>query len=225
MSVKSVFDNYAAEYDANRRKLISCFDDFYAAAVDCIPFSSDRPLRVLDLGAGTGLLSEMVAARFPEARVTLVDIAPNMLEKAMTRLGPYGDRFEFLTADYARNPVEGRYDVIISALSIHHLESDEKCRLFSHCYGALDDGGLFINADQARGVTPAIDRRYREKWIEEVRANGLSEADLQAAFERMREDRMSTLPFQLAALVEAGFLDVNCWYKNNSFVVYSGRNG
>ena len=225
MSVQSVFDSYAGEYDAARRKLINCFDDFYAAAVDCIPFPDDRPLRILDLGAGTGLLSEMVASRFPEAHLTLVDIAPNMLEKARERLRRYGERFEFRTSDYALDPIEGRFDVIMSALSIHHLESDEKCRLFSHCHDALDEGGVFINADQARGVTPSVDRRYREKWIEEARANGLSEAELQAAFVRMREDRMSTLPFQLAALVEAGFLEVNCWYKNNSFVVYSGMKG
>jgi tRNA (cmo5U34)-methyltransferase len=223
MSVQSVFDNYAEAYDGLRRKLIPCFDEFYGAALACIPFESQTPLRVLDLGAGTGLLSEMVAARLAGAHITLVDVAANMLEKARARLQTYGARFEYLSADYSRCFAEGPFDVIISALSIHHLESDEKCRLFGDCFRALNEGGVMVNADQARGETAAIERRYRETWIREVTEKGVTEQELQAAFERMKEDRISTLPFQLAALKEVGFSDVECRYCNSSFVVYSGR--
>ena len=59
--------------------------------------------------------------------------------------------------------------------------------------------------------------------MEQVTANGITAAELRAAQARMAEDRMSTLAWQLAALRDSGFRDVNCWYKNYSFAVYSGR--
>ncbi|MCE1274504.1 MAG: class I SAM-dependent methyltransferase [Chlorobiales bacterium] len=222
MSVGNVFDRYASGYDALRRKLIPCYDDFYGAVLDCLDFSREQPLRVLDLGAGTGLLSEMVAAAYPAARITLVDLAGNMLDQARLRLGVCGDRFVYDCSDYAKTLPDGPFDVIMSALSIHHLDAADKCRLFGRCYERLDIGGLFVNADQARGETPAIDRRCRERWVREVRRLGVSEDELAQAFERMKEDRMSTLSFQTEALQEAGFSEVNCWYRNDSFVVYSG---
>jgi tRNA (cmo5U34)-methyltransferase len=222
MSIKTVFDNYAAFYDGARRKLIPCFEDFYRVAAETVPFPSHTQIRVLDLGAGTGLLTEMVAAAYPGAAITLIDVAGRMLNRARERLKLYGTRFEFIEDDYAVKPIEGRYDVIMSALSIHHLSGPEKCRLFSLCHAALLPGGIFINADQVKGHTAAIEERYREIWIRQARANGLTESELQAAIERMKEDRMSTLSFQLAALEEEGYDHVNCWYRNYSFAVYSG---
>jgi len=224
MPVNETFDNYAELYDRSRRRLIPCFDDFYGTAIDVIPFDRQKEISVLDLGAGTGLLSAMVAERYPCARLTLMDVAAKMLEQARGRLAGVKDRVVYVTADYAEeNAVANRYDIIISALSIHHLGHDAKRDLFRNLYGRLNPGGIFINADQVLGAEPEIDEVYRRTWIEQVKQRGTTEKELTAAFERMQEDRMSTLPYQLNCLREAGFSQVNCWYKNYSFVVYSGR--
>ena len=68
-----VFDEHAARYDAERHRLIPPFDAFYGTAVSALDLLPDPPRRVLDLGAGTGLLSARVAAAHPGARVTLLD--------------------------------------------------------------------------------------------------------------------------------------------------------
>ena len=58
---RAVFQAHAEDYDAERRRLLPCFDAFYAAAIDALGLC-ERPLRrVLDLGAGTGLLAGAVA--------------------------------------------------------------------------------------------------------------------------------------------------------------------
>lgn len=59
MSVVNKFNQKAKEYDSERRALIPCFDDFYGIAIDCIDFKGDNP-KVLDLGAGTGILSQFL---------------------------------------------------------------------------------------------------------------------------------------------------------------------
>src|SRR5260370_32167568 len=85
--------------DRARRKLVPCFDDFYRTALELLPFAPDAHFEVLDLGAGTGLLSAMIAAAFPKARLTLFDLTPEMLMIARARLKPLGKRVRFVTAD------------------------------------------------------------------------------------------------------------------------------
>jgi tRNA (cmo5U34)-methyltransferase len=223
MSIQSVFDNSAETYDQARRNLIPGFDDFYSTTVDLIPFSANERFRVLDLGAGTGLLSLFVASSFPKATLTLLDSSEKMLEIARERFSNESDRIAFIHADYTQAGIPGKYDVILSALSIHHLADGAKQALFQRIFEALSPPGVFINADQVLGGTPEIESAYREHWLQEVHKLGVSKADLAAAFDRMQEDKMATLADQLAWLTAAGFETVNCWYKNYSFAVYSSR--
>ena len=111
-----------------------------------------------------------------------------------------------------------------SALSIHHLTEPRKIELFRNIYNHLNPGGIFINADQVQGESLEIDKTYRETWIKQVRQNGVTETELEAAFERIKEDKMSTLTSQIQWMKDAGFKDVNCWYKNYGFVVFGGYN-
>src|SRR5436190_957122 len=60
IDAKQVFDHATADYDRTRRLYIPCFDDFYGTALALIPYQSDEPFNILDLGAGTGLLSALV---------------------------------------------------------------------------------------------------------------------------------------------------------------------
>lgn len=224
MFVQQTFDKYAADYDSARRRLIPCYDDFYGTAVACIPFAGKRAVRVLDLGAGTGLFSGLVAARFPEADLTLVDVSEKMLAQARARFADRDAKITFVAADYSSLLPGGHpFDLIISALSIHHLADPQKEALFARCYEALAPGGFFVNADQVLGETEEIERIYRKTWLAQVKVSGASEDELAAALERMQADRMAPLSFQLDSLREIGFHNVNCWYKNYSFAVFSGE--
>ncbi len=221
-AIKASFDGAAAVYDRARRQLVPCFDDFYGTAVESIPYGRDAAIRVLDLGAGTGLLSDMVARAFPQASISLVDLSPGMIEVARRRFTGELSRFDLSVMDCTRGPLPGRYEAVVSALSIHHLDASEKRNLFRKVYSVLCDGGVFINADQVLGSTPEIEARYREAWLRQVRARGVSEGDLVAALGRMKEDKPSTLDEQKAWLEEAGFEQVDCLYKSHGFAVYGG---
>ena len=222
-TVAALFDTAAEDYDRARRQLVPPFDDFYGTVVDSIPHEREDAIRVLDLGAGTGLLSAFVAQAFPRARMMLVDASPDMLGVARRRFADELERFEMRVVNYAREPLPEEYEVVMSALSIHHLDGTEKRELFRKVYGMLCNGGVFVNADQILGSTPEIEARYRETWLRQVREWGVGEEDLAAALTRTEEDKMSTLEEQEAWLEEAGFLQVDCPYKNYSFAVYGGR--
>ena len=223
-----MFGEAARDYDRARRHLVPGFDGFYRAVLESVPFETEKEIRVLDLGAGTGLLSAMVAEKFPRARVTLVDLSVEMLRVARRRLAEEPARFEFRNMDYARKPLPrtgGGYDLVVSALSVHHLTHGDKKELFEKVRRSLAVGGYFVNADQIAGDTPEEDGCHGEWWLRRVREAGVSEEDLAAALLRMRADRNATLAEQLGWLEEAGFEGVGSRYRDHRFAVYSGKKG
>jgi tRNA (cmo5U34)-methyltransferase len=222
MSVEELFDQGADRYDRQRRKVIPCFNDFYQTVIDLIPFADYQGFSFLDLGAGTGLLSELILKTFSDATATLIDLSEKMLEKAKERFS-LNKQVDFLTQDYAHARLPQGWDLIVSAMSIHHLTDQGKKLLCERVFEALNPGGVFINADLVKGETETIERRYQDRWIRWIQEAGLEEAELSGIFERMRYDRPSTLMLNLQWMREAGLRDVDCSYKYYNFAVVSGR--
>jgi tRNA (cmo5U34)-methyltransferase len=215
MAIDQAFNDTIAYYDNWIRKAVPGYDDMFAIAVELLPFAPDAAIDVLDLGAGTGLFSSLVREKCPRGRFVLFDVAEKMLDVARERFRPWPDQFRYVVDDY-RNLGEGeRYDLVISSLSIHHLADDEKEALYARVYALLREGGLFINVDQIKGPTPTLQERYCSAWLEKVRKAGASEEEIQAGQERrLAYDREATLADQLRWLQAAGFVDVDCIYKN-----------
>jgi len=223
MSIKQAFDSAAHNYDQARKQLIPCFDEFYKTALELIPFDAAEKFNVLDIGAGTGLFSSLVSKRYPYAEFVLYDLSDKMLDQAKNRFAGSGVKVEYEIKNYSIEKIDIKFDLIISALSIHHLTGAEKKSLFKKLFLALKPEGMFVNADQVLGETPYEEATYMSSWLKSVKQSGADQKTLEAAFERMKEDKMSTLPDQLLWLKKAGFSGVACWYKNFSFAVYSGR--
>jgi tRNA (cmo5U34)-methyltransferase len=219
--IRELFDQCATAYDQDRPKLVPCFDQFYGAAMCMIPFPPDAELHVLDLGAGTGLFSSMVTKAFPAARLHLTDISEDMLAKAKKRFSEM-PHVTYAVQDHLQLSADSEFDLVLSALSIHHLEHAAKMALFQKVFRALRPGGMFINADQALGSTPQQEDEYERQWLADVTANSASAESLERARERMREDKNAQLSDQMIWLSKSGFRNVTCVYTRYRFVVYGG---
>ena len=102
--------------------------------------------RILDLGSGTGETARRVLAKHPGARVVLVDASTGMLEAA--RLALPEDRVEQIVVQQLEDQLpDGPFDLVVSALAVHHLESADKQLLFRRIAAALKPGGRFVLAD------------------------------------------------------------------------------
>ena len=220
-SVKKLFDAIAGDYDRQRRLLIPCFDDFYGMALSLVESEEPAPC-ILDLGAGTGLFSGMVLQKYPEARLTLIDMSDKMLEGARGRFGG-APNVQYIVGDYSSGAFAERYDIIISSLSIHHLTHSAKRRLFETICGALRPGGIFVNADQVQGATAGSDAYYRKRWLEYINEGGLPREAVDASVERRKLDINAKTGDQVRWLTEAGFADADCMYKYLDFAVFFGR--
>ncbi|MFD0590056.1 class I SAM-dependent methyltransferase [Paenibacillus sp. GCM10027627] len=221
-TLKAQFDAGAKNYDEQRKSLIPCFDDFYGAAVAWTETSAERP-RIMDVGAGTGLLASMVLKKYPNAELTLIDFSEDMLAQARARFADRGD-FVYVNADYMTYPFEAAsFDAVVSSLSIHHLPHGDKKQLFGTIRKLLKPGGVFVNADQSAGATDAFDIEYRRQWDQAVEASGLEYSLIEASRERRSYDMNAGLPEQLKWLQEAGFASADCVYKYNEFTVYVAK--
>jgi tRNA (cmo5U34)-methyltransferase len=220
--IRLAFNRFAQDYDKQREYIIPEMRQFYGAAVWAMESKEPEP-EILDIGAGTGLMSAYLLEKFPRAHLTLVDIAENMLDMARQRFAGRGNT-RYVVSDYSRGDLGGPYDIACSALSIHHLAPEEKRLLFRRIFGALKPGGMFVNADQADGETPYFRERYLEYWNEFLRGGPMTEAQHAEILKRRDTlDRNEKLSDQLAWLREAGFADVDVVYRNRTFIVTVAR--
>ena len=215
---KEVFDRTASTYDRDRSLLIPGCDTFYRWAIDLIPAHAKN---ILDIGAGSGLLTALVRDRFPEAHIHLMDFSAPMLSHAGDRLGN-DPRITYQRADYAKATLPDSLCAVVTSLSVHHLDDRDKRTVLKKAHSALKPGGVFVNAEQVAGPTPALDARYRSIWLRQVRAAGATDEQIEASLYRQKEDRCSSVADQLGWMREAGFSDADCWYKDNRFAVMAG---
>jgi tRNA (cmo5U34)-methyltransferase len=121
-------------------------DEAAAASADLSPVR-----RVLDLGTGTGETARRVLARHPTAELVGIDSSPAMLARAKLSLSGADLRVARL-----EDPLpEGPFDLIVSALAVHHLAGPAKADLFARLAEALRPGGRLVLADVVVPDDPA----------------------------------------------------------------------
>ena len=97
------------------------YDELQAATIDAIPFA---PALVLELGVGTGETTRRLLERYPDAEVTGLDAQPEMVFKARE----HGTEVRLARM---QDPLpDGPWDLIVSVLSVHHLDEGQKRDLF-----------------------------------------------------------------------------------------------
>ena len=218
MNIEQQFNLIAEEYDANRRKFIPCFDDFYQGTTKFIASGIPAPKRVLDLGAGTGLLSSFWFQYFPTAEYVLVDIAEDMLQVARKRFSGM-NTVSCEIVDYSKAFPGGSFDVVVSALSIHHLENEDKAQLFARIYDVLPSGGVFVNYDQFCVGQLEFSAWFDEYWEEQLANSGLKEHDIRLWKERRKLDRECSVEQEIDMLRLCRFQAVQCVYSCQKFAV------
>ena len=187
---KAAFDEQAPIYDEgmqgdHARALYPCIIEEARRAMGGIPVPS-----VLDVGCGTGMLSERLLGAFPSCRLTGVDLSPAMVERARARLA---GRAEVREADAERLPFhDGAFDLVVCNDSFHHYPDPDRAAF--QMWRLLRKGGALVLGDVWQ---PAPARAVMNAWMpfsHEGDVRIYSETELRAIlgtwFQRVRWSRI-----------------------------------
>ena len=98
---------------------------------------------ILELGIGTGETARRVLRGRPGARLTAIDSSPEMLERAREQIPD-----ATLAVARLEDPLPaGPFDLVVSALAVHHLDGTGKRDLFRRVFEVTRAGGFFVLAD------------------------------------------------------------------------------
>ena len=207
-----------------------------AMVLRMIPHPIDAPIRILDIGAGYGALAAAVLADRPNSTAVCLDASEAMLKLGEERNANLRNRIKFVqasleTVDWVKS-VEGTFDAVISARALHHFTENQRRKyIFQEVFTLVRPGGCFINADNVRARTKALVERYRQardeyldRYVKESSGGKTNLAEAKAASPSTYHGPHNNgyLEEELAWLREAGFEDVDCFWKFTTTVVYGG---
>lgn len=150
--------------------------------------------RILDLGTGTGVTAQRVLAMHPDAQLVGIDENPDMLDAARRVLPPATE----LRISRLEDPLpSGPFDLVTSALAVHHLDGPGKRDLFQRVAAVIPPGGRFVLGDV---IVPA------------------DPDDVVTPVDGVH-DTPSTLAEQLEWLEAAGFVAATTWIERDLAVL------
>jgi SAM-dependent methyltransferase len=137
----SQYARFARVYDQDAHRQVA--REFHATMVRALG-RSFRPQLALDLGCGSGLLTELLAKHVP--RVVGLDLSRDMLDLAHDRCRRFGKRVSFLRADLTRRlPAHGAELATASGDIVNHIQALPALgRVFVHARAALAHRGLLV---------------------------------------------------------------------------------
>ena len=133
-----------ATYAETVRNEIPAYEKFEELVV-LAAYAEWRSGRVLELGTGTGETAGRLLERLDDAQIVSIDESAEMLAEAARRLP--ADRVAVIRGRLQDPLPDGPFDLVVSALAIHHLDDHEKPDLFARVRAALGPGGRFVLAD------------------------------------------------------------------------------
>jgi ubiquinone/menaquinone biosynthesis C-methylase UbiE len=140
--VRDIWDDGAPIYDQIYANNVP-YHRSHAVIVDLLP--TDRPIEVIDLGAGTGLLAERILKGLPQARVTCVEFSPQMIKQSKQRLSSATESVRFVCADINTWEPKQEYDAVVSCNSLVYRDIDLP-RCYARYAGVLKSDGILLNS-------------------------------------------------------------------------------
>jgi tRNA (cmo5U34)-methyltransferase len=137
------FDSRADTYDQSMLVDLK-LDVFYEEIANLI--KPARPdFRLLDLGCGTGLELAPLFEKYPDMRVTGIDLSAELLGRLRSKFP--GKIMNLICGSYFDVEFDNGFDVVLSTYSLHHFIESEKIWLYKKIRAALATGGMFVFGD------------------------------------------------------------------------------
>jgi len=212
-NVEDFYDQLSSSYTELIKKCVPRYDELLSTMF--LYLQPDfKPLRILDLGCGTGNLTQRILDHFPDAQIDVLDLSEEILEESRKRFANKS-KINYIQADFKNmNLSEVTYDLVMSSIAIHHVEDPFKLKLYKDVFYSLKTNVVFIFADQTRGITDEIYFKNIECWKSEAFKLGSTEENWNMWMAHQdAHDFHSPVVWHLKNMKKAGFNEVDLLSK------------
>lgn len=172
----------------------------------------DAPLcSLLDIGCGTGLEFSSIYQRFPNVKITGIDLSEDMLARLRNKYT--NQDIHLIQADYFKYPMEPEtYDAALSFETLHHFKYQKKQQIYDKLYRTIKRGGYYIECDYI-ACCPEEEEICLEQYEFKRKESGIPED----AF--IHIDIPLTLEHQIQLMTNAGFQNIRVLYENSGTTI------
>jgi tRNA (cmo5U34)-methyltransferase len=140
----------------------------FRVLAETIPYDKKLPIRILDVGAGYGALTQFLLGYFSNATAICQDGSAEMAKLGQERMKDLKGRFEYAVRDFSQpdwsQKLTGPFEAVVSSIAIHNVRSTKTMeRIYSDIFPLVKSGGCFINFDRER---PPLEDQM--KWLREA---------------------------------------------------------
>jgi tRNA (cmo5U34)-methyltransferase len=216
--VNQFFNTLSVDYDARILQAVPPYQAMLSALLASV-FLTDTPttpLQIVELGCGTGNLSQALSQRFPTASLTLVDLSGDMLALAQSKLASHQGVLTCHQADFNQLVLpNNHYDLVISSLAIHHLQDADKQTLYGTIGQWLKpNGGQFRCADQCLALPAQAHQQNITRWKQWIAEEGASPEDAQLWHHHTETmDHYASLSDHFTWMAQAGLQGMDCYWR------------
>jgi len=221
--VEEFYDQLSSKYSELIVKCVPRYTELIYNMFQYIP-ENFYPKRILDLGCGTGNLTDQMLKKYPEAEIDALDISEDILNESRKRFN-HTPNIRYIQADFkSLHLPPGSYDLIMSSIAIHHIEDAYKIILYKEVFQALSPGGIFIFADQTRGITDEIYKKNISCWKEEAIKLGSTQENWNMWMAHQdAHDFHTPVNWHFQELEKAGFRETDLLWKYLMWAVVWAR--
>jgi len=192
----------------------------------------DRPVRVLDLCSGVGIVSaRLLEAKVPIASLALADLSPVLLERASALLAkrfPVPAVHELTTTaiDVLAEDLPGRlggpFDLVVTCNAFQHFPRQRQAELFRQIHTLLDSTGVFIFESHFKLLRPAWKRHIVDVFQARLRSHGAPAAFVDHAAVHINEyHHYVNLAEAYNWLEAAGFAFYDCVFRRDVIGIFA----
>jgi tRNA (cmo5U34)-methyltransferase len=225
--IRDRFDNDVERFSDLARGHQAAVDS--VIALDLISAASlavtPHAVSLLDVGCGAGNWSVKLLSLKSGLEVTLLDLAPAMLERARERVLLAGaSQVTQVECDIREAGFDQGFDIIVASAVLHHLRDEaEWTEVFRQFYTLLNPGGSLWIYDLVDHELPEVAHLMKEHHGHHLVSIGGPEFRDEIFGNIEREDTPRPLSFQLDLLREAGFERVDVLHKNSRFAAFGAQ--
>ena len=140
----------------------------FRVMAETIPYEKKSAIKILDLGAGYGALTQFLLQHFSNATAVCQDGSEEMAKLGRKRMDDLVERLSYVLCDFSKQgwnrKLKGQFEAVVSSIAIHNVRAPSVIRrIYQDVFPLVKPGGCFLNFDR---MSPPLEDQM--EWLREA---------------------------------------------------------